>query len=62
MNTEIGNTACRVVTDLVSKIESPNDWSRGYYRGQLAIIECYLYPDREVLREAQMEVDKIHAK
>lgn len=57
--TELGNMALRNVIARASKESNPNDWDRGYFRGQISTIKCYMTPDAALLVAAEREVDAL---
>lgn len=55
--TELGNMALRSVIARVGKELCRDDWTLGFYRGQVSLIGCYMTPDAELLKAAGIAVD-----
>ncbi|MFZ3286603.1 MAG: hypothetical protein WA191_07105 [Telluria sp.] len=57
--TDLGNMALRSVIANAGKLSSADDWDRGFFRGQISIIRCYLTPDADLLKAADRAVDAL---
>lgn len=57
--TELGNMALRNIITSASKELLPDEWVRGYFRGQISTINCYMTPDAALLKAAERAVDAL---
>jgi hypothetical protein len=58
-STELGNMVCRSIAKRAVKSKPTDAWDRGYYQGQLCIVELYMTPDDEHLNKVKAAVDAI---
>lgn len=55
--TELGDMALRSLIERVGRESSLAYWDRGFYRGQISVIACYMTPDAALLDAASRAVD-----